>query len=309
MSGGTTPIPASISEDRNMSSEEFVSIVVPTYNRNQSIRKCLEALIEQSHRNVEIIISDDNSTDETAAVVTDFMRSDSRIKLIRSPINSGPAGARNRAIDKARGNYIFFTDDDVIVPKDWISTGLRIFENSDCVGVEGQIIYVSPTYRPRYSDRAVGHTSGNHFMTANMAYRRDVLFNAGLFNESLRVLEDLDLALRVLKYGNIVFSKDFSVIHMHGQHTLKSFFLVARGSSSWVQYDIINKQRNYMLGFIYRPLKLLTLFFPPLIFGGLFTARFANPYDYLLLLELYPRLWYERILVWKWAIRYRKFII
>jgi len=292
-----------------MGSEEFVSIVVATYNRHRFVGKCLQALIEQSHRNVEIIICDDNSTDETVALVTEFMRSDPRVKLVRSSINSGPAGARNRGIKQARGNYIFFTDDDVIVPRDWISTGLRIFENDDCVGVEGQIIYVSSTYKPRYSDRAVGHTSGNSYMTANMAYRRDVLFNAGLFNESLRVLEDLDLALKVLKYGSIVFSRDFSVTHMHEQHTLKSFFLVARGSSRWVQYDIINNQRNYMFWFIYRPMKLLTLFFPPLIFGGLFTARFASPYDYLLLLELYPRLWYERILVWRWAIRYRKFVI
>ena len=103
-----------------MSSEEFVSIVVPTYNRHRFIGKCLEALTEQSHRNVEIIISDDNSTDETAAIVTEFMRSDPRIKLIRSSINSGPAGARNRAIKKACGDYIFFTDDDVVVPRDWI---------------------------------------------------------------------------------------------------------------------------------------------------------------------------------------------
>lgn len=292
-----------------MSSDEFVSIVVPTYNRHRFIGKCLEALVEQSHRNVEIIISDDNSTDGTAAVVTEFMRSDPRIKFIRSSINSGPAGARNRAVKTARGKYVFFTDDDVMVPRDWVSAGLRIFENADCVGVEGQILYVSSTYRPRYSDRAVGHTSGNHYMTANMAYRRDVLLDAGLFNESLRVLEDLDLALRVLKYGSIEFSRDFSVTHMHEQHTLKSFFLVARGSSVWVQYDIINKQSNHMVWFIYRPMKLLTLFFPPLIFGGLFTARFTSPYDYLLLLELYPRLWYERILVWRWAIRYRKFVI
>jgi glycosyltransferase involved in cell wall biosynthesis len=292
-----------------MESDQLVSVVVPTYNRSRTIAKCLEALIEQSHTNIEIIISDDNSSDKTVAVVSEFMRADPRIKLIRSSINTGPAGARNRAIKEACGDYIFFTDDDVVVPQDWISKGLRLFEDAGCVGVEGQIVYVSSTYRPRYRDRAVGNTSGNNFMMANMAYKRDVLFEAGLLNESFRVMEDRDLALRVLKYGSIVFSKDFSVTHMREQRTVRSFFLEARGSAAWVQFDIINEKRNQMVWFVYRPLKLLALVFPPLIFSSLVTARFKSPFDYFLLLLLYPRLWYERILVWRWAIRYKKFII
>lgn len=292
-----------------METGEFVSVVVPTYNRSRSISQCLEALLEQSYENFEIIISDDNSSDETVAVVTKFMSSDPRVKLVRSSVNSGPAGARNRALRIARGSFVFFTDDDVAVPPDWITTGLRIFEDADCVGVEGQIIYVSEAYRPRYSDRAVGNTSGGHFMMANMAYKREVLFKAGLLNESLRVMEDRDLALRIQKFGDIVFSTDFSVTHMREQRTIKSFLLEARGSASWVQFDIINEQRNHMVWFVYRPTKLLTLAFPPLILSQFLTARFKSPFDYFLLLVLYPRLWYERILVWRWAFRYDKFII
>ena len=59
----------------------------------------------------------------------------------------------------------------------------------------------------------------------------------------------------------------------------------------------LTSRKIICIGLIYRPLKLLTLFFRALILAGLFTARFTAPYDYLLLLELYPRLWYERILV------------
>jgi GT2 family glycosyltransferase len=237
------------------------------------------------------------------------MRSDPRIKLIRSSTNSGPAGARNRGIKEAGGDFIFFTDDDVVVSPDWISTGLSIFESTKCVGIEGQIIYVSGTYRPCYSDRVVKNSSGNHFMMANMAYTKDALFKAGLLNESFRVMEDRDLALRVLKQGDIVFSKDFSVTHMREQRTIKSFLLEARGSAAWVQFDIVNKQRNQMVWFVYQPFKLLALVFPPLILTRYSTARFKSALDYKLLLALYPRLWYERILVWRWAIRYNKFVI
>lgn len=288
---------------------DLVSVVVPVYNGGQTIGGCLRALIAQSYGDIEIIVCDDKSADETVDIVTKLAQSDARIRLIPSSVNTGPAGARNRGLRQTRGSLVFFTDDDVLVPPDWIENGLRIFADTGCLGVEGQIIYVSETYRPYYSDRPVWNTSGGHFMMANMAYRRDVLFEVGLLNEAFRVMEDRDLALKVQKRGDIVFSKAFTVIHVRDRRTVKSFLLEARASASWAQFCIINGQRDQMAWFIYRPVKLLTLIFPPLIFSRYFSARFKSPFDYILLLALYPRLWYERILVWKYAIRYKKFII
>ena len=296
-------------DDMDIESDELACVVVPTYNRSRSIGKCLESLLAQSHSKIEIIVSDDNSSDRTVEIVTEFMRLDPRIKLLRSSVNTGPAGARNRALGEARGDFVFFTDDDVEVPPNWVGTGLRIFSDTKCAGIEGQVVYVSSTYRPRFSDRVVSNYSGNNYMLANMAYRRDALFDAGLLNEDLRIMEDRDLAFRVMKYGEIVFAKEFSVTHMRDERTIKSFLLEARHTATWVQFDIISKRRDQMVWFVYRPVKLLTLVFPPLIFTRYFTVRFKSPLDFALLLAVYPRLWYERILVWRWAIRYRKFII
>ncbi len=89
-----------------MEPNELASVVVPTYNRSRSIGKCLEALLAQSYTNVEIIISDDNSSDQTIDTVTEFMQFDPRIKLVRSSINTGPAGARNRALHEAHGDFV-----------------------------------------------------------------------------------------------------------------------------------------------------------------------------------------------------------
>ncbi|MBV9384289.1 MAG: glycosyltransferase family 2 protein [Streptosporangiaceae bacterium] len=292
-----------------MEPDELVSVVVPTYNRSRTIKICLEALAAQSHRNIEIIVSDDGSSDETADIVAEFMRSDRRIQLIRSPVNAGPAAARNRAIRKARGKLIFFTDDDVAVPPDWVSKGLRVFRDAGCVGVEGRITYVSETYSPRYSDRVVSNLSGNHFMMANMAYTKDVLFKVGLLNESFRVMEDRDLAMRVQECGDVLFSRDLNVTHMREQRTMRSFFLEARSFAAQAQFNMVHNKRDRMVWFVHQPEKLLTLIFPPLIFVRYFSAKFESPFDYLLLLALYPRLWYERILVWRWAIRYHKFMI
>lgn len=292
-----------------MKSDELVTVIVPTHNRSQSIHGCLEALTVQSHKNLQIIVSDDGSTDETAGVVERIMQSDTRIELIHSPENNGIAVARNQGIGKARANFIFFTDDDVRVPENWIVTGLEIFEKKECAGVEGPLTYVADTYKPRYSDRAVGHASANSYMTGNVAYRRDVLYRAGLFNESLQVMEDRDLAIRVLKYGTIEFSDEFKAVHLHDRYTIKSFFREPRRSNSWLDINLIHNQRNRMLWVIFQPHKLLALVCPPLILGSCFGRRFEGPFDYLLLFMLYPRLWYERILVWRWAIQHRKFII
>lgn len=292
-----------------MGPNELVSVVVPTYNRSQKLLKCLEALLLQSYTNIEIIVADDNSADETVAVVSELLRRDRRIRLVRNPVNGGASAARNLAIREAHGELIFFTDDDVLVPRDWIEAGLRAFSGNDCVGVEGRIVYVSDTYRPRYSDRVVGNGSSGQYMTANMAYRKDVIIQAGLFDESFRVMHDRDLALRVLKYGRIAFSKEFTVSHMLERLTLKSYFHEAKLHAGWVQFNIVNNQKNQMIGFVYRPTKLLALLFPPIILGNLFSARFESPFDYFLLLLLYPRLWYERFQVWRWAVRYKKFVI
>jgi glycosyltransferase involved in cell wall biosynthesis len=292
-----------------MESGELVSIVVPTYNRSGKLADCLKALCAQSYENIEIIIADDDSTDDTLEVAKEMMAADPRVKIVQNPVNMGVSAARNRAVTEACGNYVFFTDDDVLVPAGWVSAGLRAFRNSDCLGVEGQILYASDTYIPRYRDRVVRNTTGGHYMTASMAYRRDILLRVGLFNESLVQMEDRDLALRVLQHGTIDFSRDFTVTHTLDVRSVRSYFREAVSSARWIQFNMEANQKQYMLCFVYDPAKVLTLLFPPFILGARFSARFTGPYDYFLLLLLYPRLWYERFHVWKWAKRYKTFII
>jgi glycosyltransferase involved in cell wall biosynthesis len=290
-------------------SGELVSIIVPTYNRSSKLVDCLKALCAQSYQNIEIIVADDCSTDNTVAAVREIMAGDPRVLVVQNPVNKGAAAARNRAIAVTRGSIVFFTDDDVLVPVDWVSSGLRIFEGSSCLGVEGRLVYVSETYRPRYRDRLVSNLAGGNYMTANMAYRKDALLRAGLFSEAFRGMEDRELAVRVLRCGSIDFSAEVTVTHMLDVRTVRSYLREAVQSARWIQVNQETGEKIGMLGFVYRPDKLLTLLCPPLVLASLSSARFTGPYDYFLLLFLYPRLWYERFQVWRWAARYKKFII
>lgn len=92
----------------------LISIVVPAYNVKQYIRRCVECLINQTYKNLEIIIVDDGSTDGTSELCEVLAHNDSRIKVIHKQ-NGGLSSARNMGKENACGEYIFFLDSD-----DWL---------------------------------------------------------------------------------------------------------------------------------------------------------------------------------------------
>ena len=93
------------------------SVVIPTFNASESIRRAIGSVLEQSEQDFEIIIVDDASTDDTVAVVEALQRADARIRLVRQPVNAGPAAARNRGLDAAEGEWVAMLDaDDAFYP-------------------------------------------------------------------------------------------------------------------------------------------------------------------------------------------------
>ena len=98
-----------------MSSPKF-SIIVPVYNAEKHLFKCIDSLISQTYRNIEVITVNDGSTDLSLSVLYECATRDSRIKVFTQS-NAGPSAARNMGLEKANGEYISFVDSD-----DWIET-------------------------------------------------------------------------------------------------------------------------------------------------------------------------------------------
>ena len=94
---------------------DLVSIIVPVYNSEKYLERCIKSILNQSYKNLEIILVNDESTDSSAEICNNYARKDERIKVIHIK-NSGPSVARNIAINACRGNYITFIDAD-----DWVS--------------------------------------------------------------------------------------------------------------------------------------------------------------------------------------------
>ena len=91
--------------------KELVSIIVPIFNKENTIIRCVDSIINQTYSNIEILLIDDGSTDSTPIIYKTLEEKDSRIRVFRQP-NSGPGSARNLGIDKSNGEYLVFVDAD-----------------------------------------------------------------------------------------------------------------------------------------------------------------------------------------------------
>lgn len=205
-----------------------ISIIIPAYNSEDTIRQTLEAVIKQDLScESEIIVVDDGSTDDTAEIVQ-ALGEGGRIKYIHQE-NSGPAAARNRGVQEARGNIVFFTDADCIPHLDWIQKMMPHFfasNRDETAVVAGSYGIANPgnlLARCIHKEILFRH---HHLMpdfpkvfgSFNFGARKKIFNKVGGFNADYRHAsgEDNDLSYKILAAGyKIYFEKDALVDHYH----------------------------------------------------------------------------------------------
>lgn len=192
-----------------------LSVIVPTYNRSAVVARCIQALCRQTCDNqlFEIIVSDDGSQDDTAAVVA--AQADSQavsIRYLHQP-NAGANRARNRAIGIAHGRLLLLINDDTIALPDMLAEHLAEHGRHPeaHIAVLGRMT-VSPELAvsrlaPLHLDRAFEHLRDGAvldwraFFTCNVSVKKALLDRCGLFEERMRYHEDLELAWRLSAFG------------------------------------------------------------------------------------------------------------
>lgn len=105
-----------------------ISIIVPCFNSEQTLERCIISILEQTYRNFELILINDGSTDNTGSIIQSFLY-DSRIRYIKKEKNGGLSAARNMGLDHVRGDYVVFIDSDDWVEKNYLenlSKGLGV---------------------------------------------------------------------------------------------------------------------------------------------------------------------------------------
>ena len=99
--------------------EDLITVIVPVYKVEKYIRRCIESIINQTYRNLEIILVDDGSPDDCGKICDEYAKKDNRIKVIHKE-NGGLSDARNKALDLANGKYVIFVDSDDYIEKNAI---------------------------------------------------------------------------------------------------------------------------------------------------------------------------------------------
>lgn len=98
---------------------EGISVIIPSYNTSQYIIKCLDSILNQTYKNLEIIVIDDCSTDDTVKIVNKYIKKHSNVKLLINENNSGAGFSRNRGIEIAKYDLISFIDSDDYVENNY----------------------------------------------------------------------------------------------------------------------------------------------------------------------------------------------
>lgn len=183
----------------------MVSVIIPTYNRAHLIGRAIRSVLDQSYQDFEVIVVDDGSTDNTAAVVMSVGEGHTRIRYIRQE-NRGGGAARNAGLRAARGKYVALLDSDDEWMPHKLETEVRVLkERAGCaICATGHVSVDQRTgrtiTRPAFSEQMVSQMDvlrGACLTTNNFTAAKDALLGIGGFDETLPARQDWDLWIRI----------------------------------------------------------------------------------------------------------------
>ncbi len=230
------------------------SVIVPTHNRCDSLKKTIESIRRQDFKEFEIIVVNDGSSDGTGDYLSQL--AGNSVTAIHQP-NLGPARARNAGIERARGAFVAFTDDDCVVPADWLT---RLHSALGAGGIDiagGAVKNILPGVFAETSQQMTNYfvrslaNSGRPttFLTSNnIAYRLDALRRAGGFDERFANPggEERALHMKILdEGGKSIYLPGCIIEHAHA-FSFGSFLRQQYnyGKGSFVLYRVAGRELN-----------------------------------------------------------------
>ena len=230
-----------------MNNDPLISIIIPCFNAEKTLENCLQSVVQQSYANLEIIIIDDGSTDETSLIYNKFQSNDERILVLKQQ-NSGVSKARNTGVKAATGDYICFVDSDDWAELNYCSElySLLVGENADISIVEasyedenGNVLCNKPTSEEKIFDgnRALVLLLEDREIQSHpwgKLFKADLLKNVH-FPENLKCFEDystlfkiFNKAVKVVKSNEKLYhyiQREDSLSHNLSPATAYEFFL------------------------------------------------------------------------------------
>lgn len=216
-----------------------VSIIVPVYNTEKYLKKCLDSIINQTHKNLEIILVDDGSIDNSGKIADDYAKKDKRIKVLHQK-NQGQSTARNNGLRIATGEYISFIDSDDTIDKTFVEKLLAPYlDNNDTAlticGIHykrlnqhsAENVYINPLRLAKKNESNKAYIlyllaiDGRLYSSVNKLYHTKIARTIQ-FDKSLNFAEDTKFVLDYLKKTkstNIKFVLEPLYIYNYGTET------------------------------------------------------------------------------------------
>ena len=200
-----------------------MSVIICTYNRCESLKKTLESLLGMvipEDLTYEIIVVDNNSSDRTRQTVEEVKGLEKHLRYIFEE-NQGKSFALNTGIINAKGRWIAFLDDDVLVDKNWLNNLCNAFKRYECGAIQGKILLNLPKQRPKWLSirfmKALAYVNYgdvpkeiSELVGANMAFRAEIFEKFGSFDTSLGpgtplgFSEESELSQRIKNKGAVL---------------------------------------------------------------------------------------------------------
>lgn len=205
-----------------------VSVIVPVYNVETYVRKCIKSLVSQTLEDIEIIVVDDGSTDNSMEIVEEFAKEDSRIKIYHKQ-NGGLSDARNYGLQNAKGKYVAFLDSDDYVKPELYQKMYEKAKKEKSDMVECNFFW---EYRNRANKKLkedIGEKYNNQFemmekarvVAWNKLYKRELIERVGVeFPKGLRY-EDIEFFYKLIPYiENVSFVKEPMIYYVQRKESI-----------------------------------------------------------------------------------------
>lgn len=189
-----------------------ISIIIPVYNPGKFINKCLNSIIHQTFKNIEILCIDDGSTDNSLNILKEFQKNDKRIRIF-SQENLGAAASRNLGIENSKGKYILFVDAD-----DWIEEDMceKLYNHAEYLGSD-MVLFNSIEHKPNNQFRERIYFDNNTFKEDYKEFTFDYNFKKNLVMNSMLVVWSKFYSVNFLRKFDLKFSNHeiFNDVQFH----------------------------------------------------------------------------------------------
>jgi glycosyltransferase involved in cell wall biosynthesis len=284
-----------------------VSIVICTYNRSYLLKKCLQSLLllEADKQTYEIIVVNNNCTDDTASVCSDFATKHPDIKFLTviEP-NQGLGYARNKGIKESCGEYISFIDDDAEITPNFINAVIKTFrQHAEYLALGGKILPIfedgkEPAWLSKYLNGAFSKVDygekakpfpKKYPFGCNMIFRRFVFEKYGYFNGKLSRSDDKDMFIRLKAHKVKIWYEPTIIVYHNILNERITFNTITGIALSGGKFEAMRLQEQSVFNKMIKALELLLKLFASLIIGFAFYLKGQIPKSKYLIAYMYNR--------------------